>query len=199
TGIANLVIRHAVGKPDGLPIDVLSLSMGYYHETPYDALFDPTMYEILASMGRCGTVVVVSAGNDATNRPMFPAAFAPWDPARTRPGDVDPLPERDPDAVPIVAVGALNPAGTDALFSNDGPWVRARERGAAVVGTMPAFSGGAEPLARTVHAGRQRETIDPDDFRGGFAVWSGTSFAAPVTAGRVAHRLLGQVTEAVPD
>jgi hypothetical protein len=34
------------------------------------------------------------------------------------------------------------------------------------------------------HRGR-RATIDPDDYRGGFAVWSGTSFASPVLAGEL--------------
>ena len=60
------------------PIDVLSLSIGYYHETPKDLLFDATMFEILDDLSRHGTVVVCSAGNDATSRPSFPAAFGPW-------------------------------------------------------------------------------------------------------------------------
>ena len=39
-------------SPDGLPVDVLNMSMGYYHETPYDHLFDPTMSGLLELLGR---------------------------------------------------------------------------------------------------------------------------------------------------
>jgi subtilisin family serine protease len=94
-------------------------------------------------------------------------------------------------------VGALNPdQHSVALFSNTGPWVRVYEPGAAVVSTMPPFQGGLEPMARTRAYGRVRESIDPDDFarrdaEGGFAVWSGTSFAAPYLAGKVANWLVG--------
>jgi serine protease len=89
----------------------------------------------------------------------------------------------------IVSV-ALNPNRTDALFSNAGPWVRTYVPGAAVVSTMPAFRGGYEPVARTQAFGRIREAIDPDDFRSGFAVWSGTSFSAPIMAGDIAASML---------
>ena len=37
--------------------------------------------------------------------------------------------------------------------------------------------------------GKPRGTIDPDSFSSGFATWSGTSFAAPVLAGRFAAAL----------
>jgi subtilisin family serine protease len=184
--IAELVRRHRDGEPGGHPIDVLNLSMGYYHETPEDELFDPTMYEILALLGDCGTVVVCSAGNDATARPMFPAAFAPWLDGH---GPVAP----DQNRAPVVSVGALNPNGTDAMFSNTGPWVRAYDTGAAVVSTVPQFQGGWQPIARTEAFQRIRETIDPDDYSGRFAVWSGTSFAAPLFAGRVASKMQGKL------
>ena len=158
--IAELARRHRAGEPGGHPIDVLNLSMGYYHETPEDALFDPTMYGILEEMSRNGVVIVCSAGNDATSRPLFPAAFGRWA------DDSGPIPF-DSTIAPILSVGAQNPNRTDALFSNAGPWVRAYVPGAAVLSTMPAFRGGYEPIARTKTFGRVREAIDPDDFSGG--------------------------------
>jgi subtilisin family serine protease len=101
--------------------------------------------------------------------------------------------------VPIVSVGALNPNTTDALFSNAGAWVRAYAPGASLMSTMPPFQGGLQPTARTWVDGRLRESVDPDDFssgrrpdgepRGGFGVWSGTSFAAPLMAGSLAAAL----------
>ncbi len=187
--VAELARRFRAGEDGGVPIDVLSLSMGYYHETPEDELFDPTLYAILEDLARSGTVVVCSAGNDATSRPSFPAAFAPWADGS------GPIPT-SPDCLPIVSVGALNPNGlTDALFSNAGPWVRAFAPGAAVMSTFPAFEGGLQPVARTVAFGRRRESIDPDDFRGGFGVWSGTSFAAPLLAGCVAVALAPTIAD----
>jgi serine protease len=97
---------------------------------------------------------------------------------------------------PIVSVGAKNPNDrTDALFSNTGPWVTCYTRGASVLSTLPVrFQGGLEPVARYHEDDqRPRETIDPDDYRGGFAVWSGTSFSAPVIAGRVAAALAPRI------
>lgn len=185
--IAELARRHRDGEEGGHPIDVLNLSMGYYHETPEDELFDPTMYEILALLGDCGTVVVCSAGNDATARPMFPAAFTPWLDGH---GPVSTSTSR----VPVVSVGALNPNGTDAMFSNTGPWVRVYERGASVMSTLPPFRGGLEPIARTEAFQRMREAPDPDDYSDQFALWSGTSFSAPVFAGKVAAKLVGQTS-----
>jgi Subtilase family len=172
----------AEDEPDDL-VDVVSLSLGYYHEDPADAAFDPLMLAPLRALARLGVLVVVSAGNDATSRPIFPASFAPYPD-----GVVTSTPVTE---VPLVAVGALNPDGTAALFSNDGPWVRAWRPGAAIVSTVPTtFDGGQQASFRVSSDGGVRSTIDPDNFTSGFATWSGTSFAAPILAGDLAQRLL---------
>ncbi|HYS42001.1 MAG TPA: S8/S53 family peptidase [Pseudonocardiaceae bacterium] len=75
---------------------------------------------------------------------------------------------------------------------NDGSWVHHWATGAAVVSTYPIDVQGS---ARPDHdvPGRHRDSLDPDDFRAGFAVWDGTSFAAPLGAARLADALLRDV------
>jgi subtilisin family serine protease len=159
----------------------VSLSLGYYHEQPEDAAFDPLFAGSLGLLGRLGVAVVTSSGNDATSRPIYPAAFAP----------VADDAEADKTRVPVSAVGALNPDGTIAMFSNDGPWVRYLRPGAGLVSTVPTDLDGSMGATNqlAVDQGEIRSTIDPDGFQGGFAVWSGTSFAAPVLAGQLATLL----------
>jgi subtilisin family serine protease len=178
--LAQLLDRWNEGDDDiGRPIDVLNLSLSYYHETPVDEQFDTVLFDVLTQLRSRGCVVVTSAGNDATARPAFPAALWPW------PGAPATIPT---DAFPkLISVGALDPGGhSTALFSNVGPWVRTFAVGASVVSTSPAFDTGLQATARHDYGTRRREAEDPDDYRGGFAVWSGTSFAAPLVAGRVA-------------
>ncbi len=103
---------------------------------------------------------------------------------------------RRTDRVPIVSVGALNPNGTEALFSNTGPWVRALRPGRRGPEHTPPFQGGLQPIARTEAYQRMRESVDPDDFTGQFALWSGTSFAAPLLRGQGRRRAVG---DADPD
>jgi ferredoxin len=142
----------------------------------------------LGELGQRDIVVVAAAGNDGEPYPVYPAAFA-----------VAPQQPR----TPLVSVGALNTNGrTRAEFSNYGDdlyghWVTAWEVGTSVVSTFPPVDGAARPELVSEGEGN-RESADPDDFTGGFARWSGTSFAATIYAAKLAqHRAniaLGAIT-----
>jgi len=54
--------------------------------------------------------------------------------------------------------------------------------------TFPTTSAGSRQPEFTVDAGR-RQGLDADDYASGFAVWSGTSFAAPAVAATLAVAL----------
>jgi len=176
-----LLVRQAVAVTTGAAadmIDVISLSLGYYHEEPGDEQTDPVLAGILRELGEWGVIVVASAGNDGTTAPFHPASFA---------GQAVGL---RPDAVPLLSVGALNPNGTVAHFSNAGTWVSCERLGVEVVSTLPVtLEGTDEPIERGEHRGEARSALDPDDFSGGFGTWSGTSFAAPLLAGQLLAHL----------
>jgi subtilisin family serine protease len=167
-------------------VDVVSLSLGYFDESAADITYSSGLWQVIQVLLDLGVAVVAAAGNYSTSRPFYPAAFS-----------------QQPSPVPVFGVGALNPDGTKALFSDGGRWVRAWAAGAAVVSTYPDdVNGSLTPQVR-VHTqpgtlspgdGRpdDREALDPDDFRGGFAIWSGTSFSAPLIAAHIAAQLLEQ-------
>ena len=91
----------------------------------------------------------------------------------------------------MASVAALNPDSTIALFSNEGDWVNAEAPGANLVSTAPRLAQGSwNPDTSFIGPGNTRRgTVDPDSFVAGFSTWSGTSFAAPVLAGRYLARL----------
>ena len=175
-----LLVRQAQAQLTGSSaevIDVISLSLGYYHEQPEDVLYSSALSGTLRSFGELGVCVVAAAGNDHTSTPMFPAGLA-----STVSGT-----DQERSAVPLVSVGALNPSGTVAIFSNAGDWVSCHRPGANVVSTLPtSFDGSQQPAVATKDG---RASIDPDDYASGFGIWSGTSFAAPVLAGEIAAHL----------
>jgi Subtilase family len=167
-------------------VDVVSLSLGYFDESPADIAYSSGLWQAIQVLLDLGVAVVAAAGNYSTSRRFYPAAFS-----------------LRPSPVPVISVGALNPNGSRALFSDGGRWVRAWAAGAAVVSTYPDDVNGSLVPEVRVHAhpgapapgnGRpaDREALDPDDFRSGFAAWSGTSFAAPLIAAHLAARLLEQ-------
>ncbi|MFG2003114.1 S8 family serine peptidase [Spirillospora sp. NPDC048911] len=76
----------------------------------------------------------------------------------------------------VIAVAALDGSRRDrAWFSNYGWWVDACAPGVDITSTYVRFDGKRPRV----------NGIDPDAFEG-FAGWSGTSFAAPAVAGRIA-------------
>jgi subtilisin family serine protease len=153
-------------------VDVLSLSLGYFSETESDAHFSSRLWKVLDDLTGMGVAVTAAAGNFATGRKVFPAAFAARPVAAGH--------------APLISVGALNPNGTRALFSDEGSWVRAWATGAGLVSTYPQVNGSR---SAPVSVPDGRSALDPDDFRSGFAIWAGTSFSTPVIAAQIAREL----------
>jgi hypothetical protein len=171
-----LCSRVESGDPDRF-VDVVSLSLGY-REGPDDRTYTDLLREVLRRLGSRGVHVAASAGNRGEDVKTYPAALA----AETV------LPPRR-----VHSVGALNPNGTRARYSNHGDWVTAWEVATGVVSSFPGFDGGKlrEPGPQPRAANRAgTEGLDPDDFTGGYATWSGTSFAAAALAGRLAQALI---------
>ena len=74
-----LLTRHVTGQlteDESLVIDVLSLSLGYYHETSADDALGTQMQALMSDFANAGVLVVAAAGNDATTEPLLPAGFS---------------------------------------------------------------------------------------------------------------------------
>jgi subtilisin family serine protease len=187
--LRHLARRIAAARPNDIAaqVDVVSLSLGYFSESPREAAFTSGLHTVIDVLRGLGIVVVAAAGNYSTTRRFYPAAFA-------RPST--------PDRVPLISVGALNPNGSKAVFSDGGHWITCWASGAAVVSTFPTdINASRSPelkmrahpgneLPRGVSLPAEREALDPDDYSGGFAQWSGTSFSAPLVAAHVVAALL---------
>jgi subtilisin family serine protease len=188
--LRHLAKRIALAREDDLEarVDVVSLSFGYFSEAPQDRMVHSGLWRAIRVLLRLGVVVVACAGNNASSRRFYPAAFA------------EELFEEEADAggVPVISVGALNPNGTKAMFSNDGRWVKAWALGAAVVSTYPIDVDASRTPELRIPVNRKREgelppgreALDPDDYSDGFAVWSGTSFSTPYLAALITGELM---------
>jgi hypothetical protein len=166
-------IRDRVATGDaGAFVDVVCLACGYYEPSPSSDGHTTRLRNVLGALGDLGVQVVVAAGNDATGSPTFPAALAHLAAEGTLP------------RTPLVAVGALNPDGSRTEFSNNGDWVTDWRQGVALVSTLPTSFGVQGVRTNT-------GSFDPANLVGGFAQWSGSSFAAAVLAGQLAAVLAG--------
>ncbi|MFI9803257.1 S8/S53 family peptidase [Streptomyces sp. NPDC052301] len=176
--------------------DIISLSAGTPSGDP-DGLIglDAFMRELSGQR----TLLVAAAGNDASDVPFWPAAYAA-------------LPDH---ADSVLSVGALRADGDGAAcFSNHGPWVRVYAPGERLTSALTGFGtpvpyvyqhstydtcryGFAYPCTcqyprhtGLLSEGRESTGAKPDQVMfDGLAQWSGTSFATPVVAGLVAAHM----------
>ncbi|MGW3210529.1 S8/S53 family peptidase [Streptomyces sp. NPDC001135] len=176
--------------------DIISLSAGTPTERG-DGLIglDAFMRELRGQR----TLLVAAAGNNASDTPFWPAAYAA-------------LPEY---ADSVLSVGALRADGDGAAcFSNHGPWVRAYAPGERLTSALTGFGVpvpyvyqhstydscryGFDYLCTcqfprhtgVLSEGRESTGAKPDQVMfDGLAQWSGTSFATPVVAGLVAAHM----------
>ncbi len=158
-----------VGDGARISADIVLMAFGRQAD-PGDRDLDKLRLPISKLTG-LGVRIVASAGNDGAERPVYPAAFAAepalcYDSKRS-----------------VLSVGALGTPTERAPYSNSGPWVADWQKGTNILSIMPLTTKSSEdprpgfdPIAAPA----------PGD---GYAWWSGTSFAAAVTAGRLAASL----------
>ncbi|ANP50879.1 subtilisin family serine protease [Streptomyces griseochromogenes] len=176
--------------------DILSLSAGTSNGSA-DGLIglDAFMRELREQ----GTLLVAAAGNNGSDDPFWPAAYAA-------------LPEYEDS---VLSVGALRGDGeSGACFSNHGPWVRVYAPGERLTSALTGFDIPVPYVYQHStydacrygctyactcqyprHTGalseaRESTSAKPDQVMfDGLAQWSGTSFATPVVAGLVAAHM----------
>ena len=112
------------GKTDRF-VDVVCLAYGYVR-SPGDDAHTEQLRELLWDLADHGVLIVASAGNEGSPTPTYPAAFAADPPA---------------PAVTVTSVGATNPDGSYAHYSDFGDWVTHRAVGSGVISTITEFDG----------------------------------------------------------
>ncbi|MGW0769034.1 S8/S53 family peptidase [Streptomyces sp. NPDC002676] len=176
--------------------DIISLSAGTTSSST-DGLIG--LEAFMSELREQRTLLVAAAGNNASDTPFWPAAYAS-------------LPEY---ADSVLSVGALRSDGDGgACFSNHGPWVRVYAPGERLTSALTGF---ATPVPYVYqhstydacrygcdyactcqfprHVGvlseaRESTAAKPDQVMfDGLAQWSGTSFATPVAAGLIAAHM----------
>jgi hypothetical protein len=113
------------------------------------------------------SVLVAPAGNQSSRVRQYPAAFGLMHPN-------------------VVGVGSIDIHGQRSFFSNYGPWVACCTVGENVLSSfITSWDGPTEDAEPKGWPGAG--THPAKDFTSGWALWSGTSFAAPKVAGAIAR------------
>jgi hypothetical protein len=139
-----------------------------------DPLIHHDLRDAVKALADQGVRVVASAGNQGSDLPVYPAAFA---------AELGPK---------VISVGAAMSREFRAPYSNHGSWVTAGWLGTDIVSIHP----------QTIHKAGFHQT-GPSDIdnpvnpvaEDSCAWWSGTSFAAAIAAGQLAN---GQAADVVP-
>lgn len=140
---------------------IISISAGTHTRDNHDLLSFVLLAQNNRFDERDDVLIVAAAGNDSSNEPFFPAAFAtkyPW----------------------VVSVGSVDPDKNVSDFSNYGKdWVTVYARGRNIVNAYPK---GTYKCYEPPNVGKIRQ-FD------GLAQWSGTSFSTPIVAGLIAAEM----------
>jgi len=160
-------------------VGIVNLSLGAY---TFDNDPAPATAAVVERMRDAGWLIISAAGNDASCRPMWPAALRE-----------------------AISVGAIGPDGP-APFTNHGGWVDACAPGVDIIATIPAASGKIKSDPMTDAFNPPPSMTDPPPPPGGpmptpeltpgvagneddtLVRWSGTSFATPAVVGAIARR-----------
>jgi hypothetical protein len=176
------------------PPDIISFSAGYMIHEALGGAPGP-MLDVMRRLGQegCRTLLVAATGNDghgpADHGLFYPAAFA----------------GEEQHAGLVVAVGALREDRRGrACFSNYGDWVTVYEEGEKLINAFPfgrytyrePVSKDTPPRCTYYHPPIEPGctcVTAPERFSvatfEGMAAWSGTSFATPIVAARIARHL----------
>jgi hypothetical protein len=163
---AKVLDSHGVGDDytvaktiESLPkdVNVINLSLGGYTDRDEPPLAIESAIAHLQT-----TAVVAAAGNNASKRSFWPAAFK--------------------DVLAVGAVENQDGKWAAADYSNFGDWVDATARGSHLQST---FGFGKTRMA----SGPLPSTLDPTVVFRGWSEWDGTSFATPITAAMIARTM----------
>jgi hypothetical protein len=179
--IVNLPVMNHLGKVD--PTDVivaLTWLADHAEDTPVDIVLmafgapadpsEPDLAELKKAMSRLGAVqFVVSAGNDGSDRTVYPAAFSVAE---------------DLNVTSVGAISVDTPTER-APYSNYGPWVQEWRKGTNILSIASLTT---VDLDHEPDLGREGDgTRSATGY--GYAWWSGTSFAAALYAADLANQM----------
>jgi len=153
-------------------VDVVNLSFGRHELDDRVPADTAQLREVLDELARRGVRVVASAGNRPVKTRVFPAAF---------------------DG--LLSVGALDPDGTTAAYTNTGKWVSVKAPGTSVVSALPRFDPTEWPVRPDDFDDHgQLKGPDPNFQASLVGQWSGTSFAAGWVSASIAAKLIERAT-----